>query len=350
MAVASGEYGSMSSRFHPQLVNDPFGDPGLYVEFMFEKRAILFDLGDLSGLSTRRLLRVSDVFVSHMHMDHFCGFDRLLRVFLGRERTLNLYGPGGLIAAVAHKLAAYTWNLVENYDTDFTLVVSELADGRLRTVEFHCRKGFSPGAERFAALEDDCLLDEESFCVRTAVLDHGLPCLAFALVERAHVNVWKNRIEALGLRVGPWLRDLKAAILRGDPDETPVRARWKADGREQERLLRLGQLRGEVATITAGVKIAYVVDAAYTDANVERIVTLAEGATVLFIESCFLEEDADRARDRKHLTARQAGRIAGLCGAQRLTTFHYSPRYEGRGEDLEAEAGGAFQEARKDGG
>jgi len=162
-------------------------------------------------------------------------------------------------------------------------------------------------------------------------------------VERAHVNVWKNRIEALGLGVGPWLRDLKAAILRDEPDETPIRARWKVDGREQERLLRLGQLRGQAATITAGVKIGYVVDAAYTDANVEQIVRLAEGATMLFIESCFLEEDADRARRRKHLTARQAGRIAGLSGAQRLITFHYSPRYERRGEALEAEAHGAFQ-------
>ena len=63
----------MSSRFHPQLINDPFGDPGLYVEFMFEKRAILFDLGDLSELSTRKLLRVSHVFVSHMHLDHCSG-------------------------------------------------------------------------------------------------------------------------------------------------------------------------------------------------------------------------------------------------------------------------------------
>ena len=65
----------MSSRFHPNLINDPFGDPALYIEFMFEKRAILFDLGELSGLTPRKLLRVRDVFVSHMHMDHFCGFD-----------------------------------------------------------------------------------------------------------------------------------------------------------------------------------------------------------------------------------------------------------------------------------
>lgn len=98
----------MSSRFHPVLVNEPFSDPGLYVELMFEKRAILFDLGDLGALSPRKLLRVSDVFVSHMHMDHFCGFERLLRVVLGRKSALRLYGPPGFVEAAGHKLAAYT--------------------------------------------------------------------------------------------------------------------------------------------------------------------------------------------------------------------------------------------------
>ena len=87
----------MRPVIHPYLVNDPFGDPGLYAEFLYEKRALLFDLGDLHALPTRKLLRVSHVFISHMHMDHFCGFDRLLRVCLGRDKALYLLGPPGLI-------------------------------------------------------------------------------------------------------------------------------------------------------------------------------------------------------------------------------------------------------------
>ncbi len=133
----------MKPLFHPSLVHPPFGDPGVFVDCLFARQSILFDLGDLSPLPPRKLLRVSHAFVSHAHLDHFIGFDQLLRISLGREKRLWLYGPAGFVDQVWHRLSSYSWNLVHNYTTDFTVVATELhPDGKLLTAQFHCRSGF----------------------------------------------------------------------------------------------------------------------------------------------------------------------------------------------------------------
>ena len=82
----------MRPLLHSFLLNGRKGDPALYIETLFEKRAVLFDLGDLSNLPPRKIHRLEHVFVSHTHIDHFIGVDRLLRVLTGRQKTLNLYG------------------------------------------------------------------------------------------------------------------------------------------------------------------------------------------------------------------------------------------------------------------
>ena len=73
----------MRPLLHPFLVNGRTGDPALYVETLFEKGAIMFDLGDLSNLPPRKIQRLEHIFVSHAHIDHFFGFDRLLRFWSG---------------------------------------------------------------------------------------------------------------------------------------------------------------------------------------------------------------------------------------------------------------------------
>jgi len=85
---------------------------------------MLFDLGRLDRLSVREILKLSDVFVSHTHIDHFIGFDHLLSSALHREQDLRLFGPNGFIENVRGKLAGYTWNLIRDYP--LILVVHEV--------------------------------------------------------------------------------------------------------------------------------------------------------------------------------------------------------------------------------
>ena len=334
----------MTPLLHPTLVNDRFGDPALYVEFLFEKRALLFDLGDLHALEPRKILKLSDLFVSHAHIDHFIGFDQILRVLIGREKHVRIYGPAGFIDRVAHRLGSYSWNLVDRYSRDLVLSVMEVeSDSLARTAEFRLGSAFRREAEQAVTIRDGMILDDGVFKARAVVLDHRIPCLAFAIEEKAHVNVWKSRLDQLGLPTGPWLRDLKQAVLRDEPDGTAIRACWREASELRERVFPLGQLKREILEIVPGQKIGYVVDAAFNDRNRERIVDLVRGADILFIEAAFAEADAERAAARYHLTTDQAGQLARLAGAGRLEPFHFSPRYAGQEERLREEVDRAFR-------
>jgi len=338
----------MRPLFEVQLVNGPFGDPGVYVDFRFERRAFLFDLGDNTPLPPKKLLRLSHVFVSHTHMDHFIGFDRLLRICLGRQKGLQLFGPPGLIAQVEHKLAAYTWNLVQNYETEFALKVTEIdsldAGGKrqTRSAGFRSRLRFERETLPASTVSDGVLLDEEEFRVRMVVLDHRTPCLGFALEEKVHVNVWKNRLLAMGLQTGPWLKDMKRAVLAGRPDDDTVRAWWKEHGVVREREVTLGELKAQALDLVPGQKICYITDVVFHEDNFRRIVDLVHGADLLFIESVFLDADAGHAQQKQHLTARQAGTIARAASVRVAVPFHFSPRYAGREGELRAELDAAF--------
>src|SRR5262249_6390129 len=213
----------MRPLLHPTLLNGRSGDPALYVKTLFEKRALLFDLGDIAALPVRKILRLEQVFVSHTHIDHFVGFDRLLRLNVGREKEIALFGPAGFIDHVAHKLHGYLWNLAEGYACDLVFVVTEI-DAALatRTVRFRLKSAFAAEEIGRGQLADGVVPGESTFHVSTAVLDHGAPVLGFALEEAAHVNVWKNRLDERQLPVGPWLSALKRAVVEERPDDFPI--------------------------------------------------------------------------------------------------------------------------------
>jgi ribonuclease Z len=334
----------MVNSFRAFLVNDLFGDPALYVGLPWARRALLFDLGDISALSAGRLLKISDVFVSHTHIDHFVGFDYLLRVLLGRPKLLRLYGPPGFSDHVEGKLRGYAWNLVDAYS--LSIEVHEVQGDQVRRVCFSCPEGFRRRHVADSVTVDGLLVDEPEFRVRCVSLDHRIPCLAFSLEEPVHLNVDKVRLETLGLPVGPWLMDVKRAIRAGEPDDVPIRVAWSTGDRRYERSVPLGLLRQGVVRASPGQKLVYVTDAVGSEENRERILALARDADLFFCEAGYPERDADRARARYHLTTVQAGRLAAESGSRRFAVFHLSPKYRECGGDLVAEAMAAFAEAK----
>jgi ribonuclease Z len=322
----------MKTTFRARLLNGQTGDPALLVALRWQGRAVLVDLGRIDRTPGGLLLPIEAVFVSHTHMDHFMGFDQLLRLFLARDTTLRLYGPAGLADCVAGKLAGYTWNLTDDYA--FTLDVFDVGD-EIVGWRFPARRRFAREPIGPARPFDGTVLADPVFTVTAAPLDHKIVSMAWAISERMHLNVRTDALAASGLRPGPWLNRLKEAVRAGADDDTPIEVATR-DRRP------LAVLREALLTVAPGQKIAYVVDALFSPANVAAVVRLAAGADVFFCEAPFLEEDLEQAARRHHLTARQAGALARAAGAKRLQVFHFSPRYEGRYPDILAEAQAEF--------
>ncbi len=331
----------MTTLFLPHLVHGPTGDPALYVDLRWERRAFLIDLGDLAPLSTPQILRTTHAFVSHAHMDHFFGFDRVLRFHLPRPTRFHLFGPAGTIARARGHLAGYTWNLTSGYP--FVLDVTEVTEDTLRTATFPARTAFEPEADAVEIPFHGTLLDEPLMRIDCAILDHAIPCLAFALQEKDHVHIDPKGLERLGLRAGAWLRTLKTAVREGweDGRAIPVEERGAPAGGATRPL---AELRPLVARIDPGARLAYVTDALHSEENVRRILALVNGADIFYCEAMFLEKDAERAKERFHLTARQAGCLARRAGAKALEVFHVSPRYSDDPAAVIAEALEAFRE------
>ena len=108
-------------------------------------------------------------------------------------------------------------------------------------------------------------------------------------------------------------------------------------------------LKKEVLQVVPGQKITYVTDVVNSAQNTARIREFAAGSDYFFIEAMFLHEEEERAREKYHLTARQAGRLARQAGVARVIPFHFSAKYSGSCEVLYREVAEAFEGQEQEG-
>lgn len=309
------------------LVNGILGDPLLHLRLHHQRRSLLFDLGEAGRLPAGIAHQVSDVFISHAHIDHISGFLWLLRSRIGDYPVCRLYGPPGLAQNIAGLVSGIHWDRVGERGPRFE--VAELHGARLLRFRVQAgRAGCAWLEEQPAA--DGVLWNEPAFRVRAATLDHGgTPVLAFAFEPVAQINIRQERLAAQGLVPGPWLTELKARIAAGDR-AAPLRL---PDGRVEA----VGTLADDLALITPGQKLVYATDLADIPDNRRRLADLARGAHTFFCEATFAEADAAQAARTGHLTARACGEIATAAGVARLVPFHFSRRYEHEPERIYAE-------------
>jgi ribonuclease Z len=245
---------------------------------------LLFDCGEGTQRQLIRSIGLADldaIFLTHLHADHWLGVPGLVRTLelRGREKPLDLYGPSGTIK----QLAAVG---IASGKTDYELHISELEAGD--SIEFD---GY----------------EVEAFNVR-----HRGTALGFALAEAGRPGRFDaQRASELGITEGNEIAALVAGESVGGVEPAQV----------------IGEPR-------PGRKVVISGDTAPT----EMVEAAASGADVLIHEATFADEDAVRAVETQHSTARQAAEVAAAAGVTMLALTHISARYPVRKIIEEAEA------------
>ncbi len=222
------------------------------------------------------------IFITHMHLDHISGLFGLIHTLslLDRKQPLHIFGPRGLSRYIRLILEAIG-SEEEGTDPPFQLNIHEIGEGLA-----HRGKDYS---------------------IYAAPADHGIPCLAYALVEDERPGrFYPERARKLGVPEGP----LWAQLKKGSPISLPNGRTIKPEDVCGPKL--------------PGRKIVYSGDTR----PVKSVVKLAEGADVLIHDATFDDELEDRAYEDGHSTASQAARVAREAQVKRLFLIHISARYK----------------------
>ncbi len=248
----------------------------------FGQECLLIDCGEGTQIQMRKFKvkssRISYIFISHLHGDHYLGLMGVLSSYHLAKRTkpLTIFGPQGLDEIITTQ---FRWsNTKLSYPLQFILTKP---DGL------------------------NLLLDHPRFTVHSFPLTHRLPTTGFLVTEKVglrslikeKLSEAKIPLEAIqSLRKGDDYRDEKGTTYTAAEYTHP-----------------LPPLRS----------YAFCSDTRFEP----KLVHYLSQPTLLYHESTFMEADAQRAEDTFHSTAKQAAQIAHLLVAKNLLLGHFSSRY-----------------------
>lgn len=287
---------SLSLRFLGTSASRPTVERGLSsIAVTREGETMLFDCGEGTQ---RQMMRwgvgftLGDIFFTHFHTDHFLGALGLLKTLALQARTepLHIWGPKG--AAALFKRAEG----LGNEKLTFPLTVHEV----------------EPGTP----------IKRKEYEIRPFQVEHrNGAAVGYALVEYERRGRFDPDLaRELGIEEGPlWGRIHKGESITLD------------DGRVIEPSVLVGPTRpGRTIVITGDTRPC------------AATITHAEGADLLVHESTFGDEDAPRALETMHSTAREAATVAKMAGVGTLVLTHFSARYSRDPSDLAREAREVF--------
>ncbi len=248
-----------------------------------KNRMFLIDCGEGTQVQLRKnkikFSKINQVFISHLHGDHFFGLIGLISTFslLGRTTDLHIYGPKGIKEIILLQLRlSNSWT---NYDLYFHELESEVSE---------------------------IIFEDEKVLVTTIPLKHRVYTNGFLFQEK--IGERKLNMDAV---LNHEIESCYYQKIKNGKDIT------LEDGRIiSNSILTFDPIQPK--------SYAYCSDTVYHEA----IVPIIENVDVLYHESTFLESEDGLALKTLHSTAKQAARIALKANAKQLILGHYSTRYE----------------------
>ena len=283
---------SLSITFLGTSASRPTVERGVSaVAVVREGETMLVDCGEGTQRQMMRYgvsFNFGDLLFTHFHTDHVLGAIGLMRTLSlqGRTEPLRIWGPRG-VAQIMKRAEALGGERLS-----FPVEITELTPG-------------SP-------------IRRKEYVILPYPVDHrGAPAVGYAFIEDERRGRFDpDRARELGIPEGPlWGKIHKGETITLD------------DGRVVEPSMLVGPTRTGRRLVISG-------DTRPCTTTVE----VAKGADLLVHESTFGDEEAARAVETGHSTAREAAQVALDAGAKRLLLTHFSARYSRDPSDLDREA------------
>jgi ribonuclease Z len=248
-----------------------------------KNRMFLIDCGEGTQVQLRKnkikFSKINQVFISHLHGDHFFGLIGLISTFslLGRTTDLHIYGPKGIKEIILLQLRlSNSWT---NYDLYFHELESE---------------------------KSETIFEDDKVVVTTIPLKHRVYTNGFLFQEK--VGERKLNMDSI---LNHEIESCYYQKIKNGKDIT------LEDGR-----IILNSLLTFDPIPTKSY--AFCSDTVYHEA----ILPIIENVTVLYHEATFLDSEEGLANKTLHSTAKEAARIALKANVKQLILGHYSTRYE----------------------
>jgi ribonuclease Z len=278
---------------------------------------LLFDCGDrcVSELSFADIQAIDHLFFSHLHMDHIGGFDSFFRCNYGRDAKPNrIWGPPLTARILQHRFQGFLWNLHEQMNA--TWRVSEVHPEAIHTTRYELREAFAVAHDEGSGPYQGVICDEGGYTVEAFAMDHKTTTLAYLVREKARRNIDTARMASMGLKPGPWLKQLK--------DSASGTGSVVIGGVTHS----MEELRKALLVETPGDSIAYLTDFLLDESAMERLSSPLRGCRTIVCEGQYRHSDHELARKNHHMTTVLSATLARRADAGELVLFHLSDRYD----------------------